>query len=293
MKNNLTDSEYTSTYAGWGSVDSYTYAENAGITLRIDSVRKAVQDLAGSITTTMTQNNASYQMAVYGFNDHISQIHALSPATNTYTTIIKNDVANLTPPLMNSNNYLPSGATYTYPSNATAYSTVTLTSVLDNRDTMTNFDLVLNSINTIIPNPGTGTSQSGDTPQKVLVLVTDGVDDATLYNSSYCNVSSSLSVSNSYGSFTRCIQPVDTSFCQAIKNRGIRIAVLYVEYYPLPNDTFYTSHVAPILSQIATNLQTCASGPNLFFQINTDGDFSAALLQTFLSAVATAPHLTQ
>jgi Flp pilus assembly protein TadG len=295
-ENDFTDAEYTSQYPGWGSIDSYTYAQNAGITLRIDSVRRALQDLASSVSSAATKNGATYQLAVYGFNDHLSQIHALSAATAANVATIKSDVSSLTPPVMEKNDYLPSGSTYTYPASGTAYSTVTLTSTLKNHSAMTNLELAMNSINTIIANPGNGTNQSGDSPQKVLVLVTDGVDDATMYNSSYCSTtmpSNTSSISTPYGGFTRCVQPIDTSVCTTIKNRGIRIAVLYVTYYPIPNNGFYSDYVAPNLPQMLLNLQNCASGPNLVFQVNTDGDFSASLLQTVLTSVASAPHLTQ
>lgn len=290
-ENNLQDSDYTSHYPGWGSIDSYQYAEKNNITLRIDSVRQAVSSLAQSISSAATTNNATYRMAVYGFNGTLSQIQALAPATSANVTAIQNDVANLTPPLMDSNNNLPSGATYTYPTSATAYKTVTTTSVQSNNDAMTNFDLAMNSMNAIIPTAGNGAA--GNTPQQVLVIVTDGVDDATLYNTTACTVSTSTGITNSYGSFTRCMQPVDTSVCTALKNTGVEIAVLYVTYFPIQNNSWYSTYIAPNLTQVPINLQNCASGPDLFFQVGNDGDFSAALLQTFTAAVAAVPHLTQ
>ena len=66
----------------------------------------------------------------------------------------------------------------------------------------------------------------------MLLIVTDGVDDVSLYKSTSCNTSQIWSFSNSYGSFTRCEQPVNTALCSTIKARGIRIAVLYTTYYP-------------------------------------------------------------
>jgi Flp pilus assembly protein TadG len=289
-ENNVSDTEYTTHYPGWGSIDSYQYAQNAGITLRIDSVRQAVKDLAQSISTAATANNAAYRMAVYGFNGTVSKIHALSPATSANVTAIKNDVANLTPPLMDSNNNLPNGGVYTYPTSATTYATVTTSSTLNNSDAMTNFDLAMNSMNTIIPTGGTGAA--GATPRQVLVLITDGVDDATLFNSTACTVSTQTAISNSYGSFTRCMQPVDTTVCTALKNTGVLIAVLYVKYYPEQNDTFYTTYIAPNLAQVPINLQKCASGQDLFFQVDNDGNFSSALFNTFTAAVAAVPRLT-
>jgi hypothetical protein len=142
-----------------------------------------------------------------------------------------------------------------------------------------------------MPAPGQGTT--GGTPQEVLMIVTDGLDDVSLFNSTSCNTSYTWSYSNSYGSFYRCQQPVNISQCAAIKARGIRIAVLYTTYYPLTSNSWYNDTVAPFISQVSGNLQDCASSPSLFFEVSTDGDITAAMTQLFINAVATAPHLTQ
>lgn len=52
-----------------------------------------------------------------------------------------------------------------------------------------------------------------------------------------------------------------------IKNRGIRIAVLYTTYYPLPTNPWYNTYIAtyiaPFQSRIGPTMQSCAS-PGLF-----------------------------
>jgi hypothetical protein len=103
----------------------------------------------------------------------------------------------------------------------------------------------------------------------------------------------------------RCQQPFDTTWCTTVKNRGIRIAVLYTEYLALPTDGWYLNYdgtagggIAPFNSPgpstglIATNLQSCAS-PGLFYDVQTGGDITAALNNLFLLVVASAAHLTQ
>jgi hypothetical protein len=84
---------------------------------------------------------------------------------------------------------------------------------------------------------------------------------------------------------------MNPSYCTTIKNRGIRIAVLYTQYLPLPTNAWYNSYIAPFQPNIGTNLQSCAS-PGLYFQVTTDQDISAAMVALFNTAVATA-HLTQ
>jgi len=106
----------------------------------------------------------------------------------------------------------------------------------------------------------------------VLFFVTDGVEDETVGSS-------------------RVQSLMDPSYCTTIKNRGIRIAVLYTTYLPLPTNSWYVSYIAPFQPNIGTTLQGCAS-PGLYFQVSTDQDISAAMVALFNIAVATA-HLTK
>jgi hypothetical protein len=78
-----------------------------------------------------------------------------------------------------------------------------------------------------------------------------------------------------------------TDWCQTIKSRGIRIAVLYTVYNPLTANSWYNTYWSPIQSTIATQLAACAS-PGLYYQVQTDGDISAALSQLFTAAVQSA-----
>ena len=77
---------------------------------------------------------------------------------------------------------------------------------------------------------------------------------------------------------------MDPSYCTTIKNRGILIAVLYLEYLPLPTNTWYNNHVSKYQPAIATNLQNCAT-PGLYSEVLTGGDISAALSKLFINAV--------
>jgi hypothetical protein len=80
---------------------------------------------------------------------------------------------------------------------------------------------------------------------------------------------------------------MDPSYCTTIKNRGIRIAVLYTTYLPLPTNSWYNSYIAPFQPNIGSNLQSCAS-PGLYFQVSTDQDISSAMIALFDQAVKTA-----
>ena len=251
-----------------GGEDNYTLARNLGLTLRIDNLKTAAENLATTAKTTETNSTASYQMAIYTFDVGINTIVTMTSSLST----VSSDAANI--------------------SLLEVYDNNNLTKTNSNGDTDTNWDSAMSSINTTMPNPGSGTSTKGDTPQEVLFIVTDGVVDES--------VSSQPSLGSSYGSYCcsnrqqSTINPlskggseVDTDYCTTIKNRGIRIAVLYTEYLPLAEGSWYTSYVQPIQSNIGTQLQNCAS-PGLYYEVTTDGDISAALADLFDLAVQSA-----
>ncbi|MFY0080132.1 hypothetical protein ABTQ07_20700, partial [Acinetobacter baumannii] len=85
-------------------------------------------------------------------------------------------------------------------------------------------------------------------PQKVLFFVSDGVADA--YYPTTCTRTTTGG---------RCQEPINTAGCTAIKNRGIKIAVLYTTYLPLPTNSWYNTGIAPFQSTIGTRMQSCAS----------------------------------
>jgi Flp pilus assembly protein TadG len=252
--------------------DDYTLAKNLGVVTRVENMATATSSLMSTASQTMTSNNATcpngpgcYEMAIFTFNVQgttgsqcsstaIQAIYAPSCAPSSDLSAAQTAAGGIDVLEVCSNNYL--------------------TCSNDNNDTDTDFETSMKAINNIMPNPGTGTS--GSTPQEVLFLVTDGVDDEI--NSSSC--SQTLDG-------TRCQQPFNTSWCTTVKNRGIRIAVLYTEYLPLPTNSWYNTWVSPFQSQIGPNMQSCAS-PGLFFQVTTDGDITAAMQALFQKSISSA-----
>jgi hypothetical protein len=57
-----------------GGEDNYALAKNLGLTLRIDLVRTAAQNLMTTASNTMANSNASYQMAIYTFDVALNTI---------------------------------------------------------------------------------------------------------------------------------------------------------------------------------------------------------------------------
>jgi Flp pilus assembly protein TadG len=233
-----------------GGVDNYTLAQNLGVVTRMQNLAIATQALMSSAASMEGSNSQQYQMGIYTFNG--SGLNTIQLLTSNLTNA-ESAAANINVEEVYSNNYL--------------------TKSNNNNDTDTDFESAMSAVNTIMPLPGTGTPSS--TPQEVLFIVTDGVDD---------EVSSSCSQTLD-GS--RCQQPFDTTWCTTVKNRGIQIAVLYTEYLPLPTNTWYNNWIAPFQSQISPNLQSCAS-TGMFFTVTTDGDITAAMQTLFQQAVAAA-----
>ena len=235
--------------------DYYGLARSLNVTLRMDLVSQATQNLMTTAKTTGTATNAKYRAAIYTFNYGFNTITSVTSNLNA----AKSQAANINIYEVPYQNW--------------------------NQDAITNYTDTMNSINSIMPVPGKGTNQSGDTPQEVLFFVTDGVQDQMVGGS-------------------RVQGPMDSSYCTTIKNRGIRIAVLYTTYLPLPltdypsgSPSWYAQYIAkfqpPAVTSdvIGTTLQNCASG-GLYYAVTTDGDISAALINLFNSALATA-HLTK
>lgn len=251
-----------------GGEDNYALARALGLTLRIDNLSTATQNLMTTAQTTETANSATYKMAIYTFDSGFNTIGAM---TKNLTTAAS-EAANIAVEEVYDNN--------------------NLTSSNDNSDEDTNYDNAMSSINSIMPNPGNGTNAAGDTPQEILFIVTDGVEDEpTPSGFSTINPTSDTAGRQQY------LMNADTDWCTNIKNRGIRIAILYTTYYPLPSNGWYTNFdgsgegIGWFQPNIGTQLQNCAS-PGLYYEVNTGGDISAALSALFQIAVSTA-HLSK
>ena len=236
-----------------GGEDNYTLARNLGVTLRIDLVNTATQNLMTTAQNTGSLNHAYYRTAIYTMDYNFTTLQALTSDLNG----AQHSAANISSPIVYNNNCL--------------------TQTNCNNDEDSYLDQGLHSANSAMPDPGNGTNNTGDSPQEVLFIVSDGLVDEGVTSGGNC------------GSSTRMCAKINSlsDWCTTIKNRGIRIAFLYTTYYPLTTNSFYNSHISSFQSQIATNAQNCAS-PGLFFQVDTGGNISDALQTLFLRAVSTA-----
>jgi Flp pilus assembly protein TadG len=275
---------------GGPTQDNYALARSLSLTLRIDRVTTAVQALIGTAESTSYTNRNTYGLAIYTYdyqlnssspifapsgNPGVVQTPLTPNSTTSYTvTTIQNAANNIAVLPVYQNNWL--------------------TSSNDNNDTDTAIAGAMYSLNKLMPAPGNGTNVAGDTPQEVIFLVTDGVEDINLPGTYTTSCDQALDG-------TRCQQPLNPSICTTIKNRNIRIAVLYTEYDDsalYQTNGWYDSWVHPYnatstgsTSTIETNLQSCAS-TGLYQKVATNDDITQAL-QTLFLKVASDPRLTQ
>lgn len=237
--------------------DYYTLAKKLGVTTRIDVVRSATQQLMDTAAQTATVPN-QFRMAIYTFgsSDKSLGLTRISSLSSDLSGA-KSAANNIDLMPVQYQNY--------------------------NNDQDTDFDGVLAAINNQIDNPGDGSNPSS--PEKLLFLVSDGVSDA--YYPSACTEPTTGG---------RCQEPLTVADCTALKNRGIKIAVLYTTYLALPTDAWYMTWIDPfnpgpygpsVNSKIAQNMQACAS-PGFYFEVSPTDGISQAMTALFNKVVQEA-----
>jgi Flp pilus assembly protein TadG len=252
-------------------VDSYWYALNQGISLRVTAERDAVGDLMSLAKSYATQNKRTYRAALYTFDYGMSpynNVKKLWPTSGTVDSNLDNitaassgvDVVTVND---RANNGCPPGPT----------------TCNSNQYLFTSFQSVMNKMTTDMPLlPGNGTNLLGDTPQAYLFLVTDGMSDEDIGS----------------GRTRAPMQQAQVDQCTALKKRGIKIAILYTEYTVAsiqddePNQRAIATTAITSSPTIAQRLTSCASSADLMYTVSNDQDISTALQTLFTRAIATA-----
>ena len=234
----------------------YKLAKTLGVTTRIDVLRTATQQLMDTAASTQTYSN-QFRMAIYDFGGSAKSTGLRALfSLSSSLSSAKTAAGNIDLMTVNGQN--------------------------DNNDQDTNYTDIFPSINSAISAPGAGTSSA---PQKYLFFVSDGVADE--------NIGGACLKPRTGG---RCQSPINPALCTTIKNRGIKIAVLYTTYLALPTNAWYNTWIAPFNagpygpspnSEIAQNMQSCAS-PGLYFEVSPTQGISQAMNTLFQKAVADA-----
>lgn len=234
----------------------YDLAKKLGVTTRIDVLRSATQSLMDMASATATYST-QFRMAIYDFGGSASTLGLRNLfSLSASLSSAKSAAGNIDLMSVNGQN--------------------------ENGDQDTAFTAVLPAMNSEISSPGSGTSSS---PLKYLFFVSDGVADES-------NTACLKPLSGS----TRCQSPLNTALCKTIKDRDVKIAVLYTTYLALPTNSWYMKWVDPFNagpygpspnSEIAKNMQSCAS-PGLYFEVSPTQGISDAMNALFKKAVADA-----
>lgn len=219
----------------------YNLAKKLNVSMRIDLVRQATQQLTYKAADSMVVAN-QYRMGVYTFG---------AAATDARLTTIS----------------APNGNMQQVRTYANAIDLMTIPYQNYNKDQLTDFDAALTSMKSIIGTSGSGGTSSS--PQKVLFFVSDGLGD-----------SNKPTTCTKRTNGTRCQEPIDISFCKPLKDQGVKIAVLYTTYLPLPKNDWYNNWIKPFAGEIATRMKACASD-DLFFEVSPSEGIAEAMNALF------------
>ncbi|MBY5700836.1 TadE/TadG family type IV pilus assembly protein [Rhizobium leguminosarum] len=235
----------------------YNVARNNGVTIRIDVVAAAVKALMAKAKDTQSMAS-QFRVAAYTFGKTAQDAKA----------------AKL---------FKVSDLNYDLSAVAVATDMINLMSIPYQNyynDQQTSFDEALEGIESEIKGAiGKGTSNADR--QKIVFFVADGVGDS--YKPTGCT-----SPKGANGG--RCIEPIDTSDCKKLKDRGIKVAVLYTTYLPLPDNGFYNDWVKPFETKIAAKMEECAT-PGFYFAVSPTEGIEEAMEALFLKIVS-APRIT-
>jgi hypothetical protein len=255
-------------------LDNYAMARHNNIPLRLDELTSGVtqlmQSAADNASSGLWSTPPAYRFAAYSMDSlwQISPPQADGTSNYPIMTLTTNFQSSWT---SNSSKF---GVMEMYSNNNFCATSACIAGAQTSGqgDIATNYDNAMSSINTKMPTPGNGTNVTGDTPQEILFVVTDGVEDEITF-----------SCSGGWSSGSRCQSPINPTLCTTIKNRGIKIAVLYTEYLAVPTNSWYANTVASWQPDVETNLQSCAS-PNLYIKAKVGDNIGTALAQLFTLA---------
>jgi hypothetical protein len=288
---NVTANGYTNAYCNvskhLAQLDNYALARKNNITLRLDELNSGVSTLLQTASTTsqstLFATPPKYRFSIYSM-DSLWQIglNPLMALTSSYTSGWTSASANFGLMEMYSNN------------KDCANSACSSSTTTPGGDVATNYDNSLKQLSetsytTAIPNPGNGTNQAGDTPQEVLFIVTDGVEDEESGSDRLEQTINDLAGDPNGAPYGNA---PGTNWCTEIKNRGIKIAILYTDYLAVTANSWYVSHVQPFQPEIGAALQACAT-PGLFYDAGLDSSNLGADLVKLFNAASQSGYLTQ
>jgi hypothetical protein len=224
--------------------DPYSYALNNNIQLRYQVVNQGVQNLLNYLSSKSILSS-HVKVQLWSLDSSMTQ---LSTMTSSYSTISHN-----------------------FPAPSIAVNDAAAATPFDN--------LVGNFISTV-GKGGDGSSPSS--PQKLLIIATDGVNDPTR---AWASTQPELKPQ---------VKVFDTAFCNTFRNAGVTVAIINTPYYPMPWDWGYNDTLgqpgshggATRVDDIPIVLSGCAG--NNFTLASSVSAIQSAFVGLFLLAAPTA-----
>ena len=254
----------SSSAAGTGS-DFYALARSTigtsyQVSLRFDLVKTAVKQVISTMQTDNITALNNLNVGIFWFADIVKQVYPSSgEAGNDWATATA-DVGG--------------------PASVANGADTGIQPYVGSNGGNTDFTSVMSSLQSTLTASGTGATAAS--PQKVLFIVTDGLNDPA----------------------NRDIAAFDPSACTYFKQTlGYTIYVLYTPFYDLMNQ-YYLNGTTPSAASIVQaaptatnsipyNLQQCASSPSTYLEASDSASITSAL-QTFLTqAINTPAKFTQ
>jgi len=219
--------------------DSYAWALNKGIQLRYQVVNQGIQNLLTYLNSSSTFKTY-VRVGLWSFDSSLTQMSAL---TSSFSSV--------------SNNFPAPGLASSDSAAATP------------------FDSLIGNFVSIVGNGGDGTSLAS--PQKLVIIATDGVNDPTRAWVSQTSLRPQVKV-------------FDTSFCTTLKNKGITVAIINTPYYPMTWDWGYNATLgqsgslggATRVDDIPIALSACAG--NYFIRTSDPATIQSAFTTLFTKA---------
>jgi Flp pilus assembly protein TadG len=324
---------WASTPASGYSPDYYGIARrnSSTINLRIDILFKAteqvIQDMQSSEAVA-----SQLSVGVYQFNTDVYSI--VNGSTGSNASNQPEATTDLASALtaVNGDDYKQNPSEIAVPQIING-NTVTASQFFANEGGDTDFPLAikdleagdastLSSSNKLQPMTASGSGNTASTPQKFLIIVTDGFEDDSANNGGLTpNTAAGYTPEGEMTSITA--ESAKNGVCSYLKNTlGYTIYVLYVQYYPVASLNYYnpasgiyripnsytktdygstyanasvqqlTETPSTTTSPTALALQACASSPNDFAQASDSTTIEADLQTLLKSALSSTIRLT-
>lgn len=234
------------------ATDNFDIARAHGVTLRVDVVTQAAQRLMDTATNERKFLD-QFQMAVYSFGE--------SAEEERLTRVV-----DLTDDLDQAKSGIGEIGLMTIGNHG-------------DPNNQSDFSGMMSALNAQIGTVGNGTNT--DDREKIVFFVSDGVGNSI----------------KPYGCLEpvmpggRCQETINVeTACQALKDRGIQVAVLYTTYLPLESNSFWRQWIRPFDHEIAPAMEACAT-PGFYFEVSPTEGIAEAMEALFLRII-NKPRLT-